>query len=91
MCYNFRSYLYEKIKAISNLNRFKIIEIAEREPISIARLSAKLNLSYTKCSNYVTLLEKAGLIQKKRVGKETHIRSRVKLGNNLMEVSCNLS
>jgi len=47
--------------------------------MSISSLSKTLHLSYTKCADYVCLLEKHGLVRKTRVGKEMHVASSVQL------------
>jgi len=70
--------VFNKVKVISNRHRFKILEITQNREVSISELSSILNLSYTKCADYVKLLENAKLIQKTRSGKEALIRSRVK-------------
>ncbi len=63
--------LFSKVRVISNRYRFKILELTQNENPNISSLSRKIGLSYTKCADYVTLLENKGLIQKERVGKET--------------------
>jgi len=74
--------IYKKIRALSNRCRFKIIEITNSEPASITSLSKKLNLSYTKCCDYVAILEKEGLISKNKEGKKVIVKSKVKLNNS---------
>lgn len=70
--------LFNKVKVISNRPRFKILEITQNKEKSISELSSILRLSYTKCADYVKLLENAKLIQKTRSGKEALIKSKVK-------------
>jgi len=74
--------IFNKIKVISNRPRFRILEITQSKERSISELSSILNLSYTKCADYVKLLENAKLIQKTRSGKEALIKSRVKFKDN---------
>jgi len=71
--------IFNKVKTISNRYRFKILEITQNREASISELSSILNLSYTKCADYVKLLQNEKLIQKTRSGKEALIKSRVKL------------
>ena len=49
--------IYRKIKAMSNYNRFRILELTENNPTSIVQLSSLLKLSYNKCADYVKILE----------------------------------
>ncbi len=77
--------VFRKLKVISNRLRFKIIEITQENRLNITELSSKLKLSYTKCADYTTLLEKQGLIQKIREGKETKVRSKVRLSKDKIE------
>ena len=77
-----RRALFGKIRIISNEYRFKILELTDSRKMSITRLSSSLNLSYTKCADYVSLLEKAGLVQKTRAGKEVLVESKVDLGDS---------
>ena len=77
--------IFNKIKVMSNRLRFEIIELTQLNQPSITELSSALKLSYTKCADYVTMLEKNDLIQKIRRGKETSIKSKVKLSKNKIE------
>lgn len=72
-----RRTLFNKIRVISNGYRFRILELTETEKMSITTLSSSLKLSYTKCADYVRLLEKEGLVKKERSGKEVFVSSRV--------------
>ena len=71
--------LFNKIRAMSNEYRFRILELAEAEKMCITELSSTLKLSYTKCADYIRLLEKEGLVRKKRNGKEVFVESRVRI------------
>lgn len=77
--------LFERIKVMSNLQRFRILELTETEQLSITELSSKLRLAYNKCADYVRIMEEKGLIQKTRVGKEVKVRSKVKLYSDKIE------
>ncbi len=67
---------------MSNEYRFRILELTQSERPSITALSKMLKLSYTKCADYVSILEKEGLVKKTRDGKEVLIESRVILKDN---------
>jgi len=77
--------LFKKLKLISNKKRFQIIEITQENRLNITELSSKLKIAYTKCADYVTMLEKEGLVTKTRDGKEIKVHSRVKLTENKIE------
>jgi len=70
---------YLLVKSISNKNRFAIIELTQTKPRSIAELSRLLGLSYSKCADYVTILEKQGAVTKTKKGKEVLVKSKVKI------------
>jgi len=74
--------IFEIIKLISNRLRFLILELSQKNNPTITELSSKLNLSYTKCSDYVRMLEKKGLIIKTKNGKIVRIKSNVKISDN---------
>jgi predicted transcriptional regulator len=69
--------IYNKINVISNKFRFRILELTQKQALSITELSSKLKLSYGKCADYVTILEKYGLIQKTKEGKEVKVSSKI--------------
>ena len=77
--------LFEKVKAISNIKRFKIVEMTQKDELNIKELSSQLNLAYTKTVDYVRLLGKLHLIRKNKEGKETKITSIVKIHKNSLE------
>lgn len=77
--------VFNKVRAISNEFRFRILELTETNRMSITELSSALKLSYTKCADYTSILEKAGLVGKVREGKEVFVESKVRFkGNTLM-------
>ena len=60
------------------------LELIQKETLSINELSSKLKLSYTKCADYVTLLEQEGLLQKLKDGREVKLISKVAfIGNTI--------
>ena len=71
--------LFTKIRIISNKYRFRILELTQNEQINISELSKILNLSYTKCADYVRLLENANLVEKTKRNKEMLVKSKVNL------------
>ena len=74
--------LFYQVRAISNKFRFRILELTQRDQLSITELSSALKLSYTKCADYVKILENYELINKRREGKEARIKSKVKINGN---------
>jgi len=74
----------EKIRAISNPYRFRILELTSVEAMNIKSISMGIGLSYTKCADYVKILEKKGLVAKARKGRETIVRSNVKLSDYMV-------
>lgn len=78
--------LLGKLRLLSNHYRFRIVELTSRQALSITKLSSVLKLSYTKCSDYVRLLEKAGLVEKSPNGKEVLVHGRVSLSENMIRL-----
>jgi len=75
--------LFLKVRAMSNRIRFRILEIISRdEKFTLTRLSKELGLAYTKCADYVSMLEKEGLIIKEQKGKEKLIKSNIQIMEN---------
>lgn len=72
----------EKIKAISNSFRFKIIIVTQDNEMTITQLSSKLRLSYTKCADYITMLEKYNLVSKTKDGKNVLVKSKIKINQD---------
>jgi len=70
------------MRAISNEYRFKVLELTASDKMSITKISSTLKLSYTKCADYIRLLEKEGLVGKTRVGKEVFVESRISFSDN---------
>jgi len=68
--------IYEKIKTISNPYRFRILELTQENAIGVTKLSSMTKLSYTKCSDYIRVLEKQNLISKAKTGKSVQIKSK---------------
>jgi len=73
--------VYDKLKVMSNHFRFKILELTQTNSKSISKLSSALNLSYTKCADYIRMLEKTELVEKIKSGKEILVKSKVKIGS----------
>jgi DNA-binding HxlR family transcriptional regulator len=77
--------LYRKLKVISNKFRFLILEKTQNQEMSISELSKTIKLSYTKCADYISLLEKEGLIAKRKEGKEVFISNKHSFTKNKLE------
>ena len=78
--------LYRRIRSISNKMRFRILEITQNKQLSVAELSSALSLTYTKCSDYVKMLEDLNLITKTKDGKNVLVKSSVKFSKNQMKI-----
>jgi len=73
--------LYRKIRVMANKNRFRIIELTQSRARSVTDLRKEINLAYTKCADYVRMLEKEKLVHKTRRGRETLVKSTILLKN----------
>ena len=78
--------LYKKIKGISNKMRFRILEVTQNKQLSITELSSALSLTYTKCSDYVKMLEDLNLITKIKDGRNVFVKSSVKFSRDQVKL-----
>lgn len=74
--------IFKKIKQLSNEKKFKIIELTQKNSLDISSLAKEIKISFNKCSNYCTQLEKDGLIQKTKEGKNTLVKSKIDILKN---------
>ncbi len=77
--------LFDRIKVISNPQRFKIIELTQENQLSITELCSKLKIAYNKCADYVSMLSHQNIIKKTKIGKEVKVLSLVKFYKNGVE------
>ena len=73
-----------KVRVIANPHRFRILELTSSEAMNIKSISRSIGLSYTKCADYVRMLEKEGLVAKIREGRDTMVRSNVRLSDDFI-------
>ena len=76
---------FENVRLLSNRLRFKIVELTQDEEMSISELSSILKLAYTRCSDYVAMLESHNLVIKTKEGKNVSVKSKVKISKNKVE------
>jgi len=73
--------LFGKIRELSNISKFRIIELTQNKEMSITLLAKKVNLAFNKCSNYCTDLEKHKFVTKERKGKNVLVKSKIYLND----------
>ena len=71
--------IYEKVRELSNITKFRIIELTQDKEISVTMLAKKVDLAYNECVNYCTDLEKQKLLVKKKDGKNVFVKSKVSI------------
>lgn len=71
--------IYSKIRQLSNVRKFKILELTQEREVDVTELSKLSLLAFNKCSNYCTSLEKENLIKKEKKGKNTFVKSKISL------------
>jgi predicted transcriptional regulator len=71
--------VFGKIRVMSNMFRFRILELTRDKEINITELGEQLKLAYNKCADYVRMLEENGLVIKRKEGKNVLVRSKVKI------------
>lgn len=79
--------IFKKIKQLSNDKKFKIIELTQKDSLDIGSLAKEIRIAFNKCSNYCTQLEKEGLIEKTKEGKNTLVKSKVEISMNSINFS----
>jgi len=77
--------LFERIRLISNPQRFRIVELTQENQLSITELCSRLKLAYNKCADYVSMLAHHNIIKKTRIGKEVKVLSLIKFYKNKIE------
>ena len=75
--------VFNRIRAMSNKFRFRILELTQNKEINVTELGEQLKLAYNKCADYVKMLEDKGLIIKKKDGKNVLVRSNIKISHIL--------
>lgn len=69
--------------ALANEKRIKIIELCSEKQRTVTELSKLLKLNYSITVEYTSMLEKVGLLSKKRNEDRTvNVKSLVRLNNN---------
>jgi len=81
------SKIVKKLKNIfavlNNIHRINMIILCSEKELTVTELSKKLKLNYSVTSEYVSQLEKAGLVRKIRnENKTVSIKSLIKLNEN---------
>ena len=71
--------IYGKIREMSNITKFRIIELTQEKEMSITLLAKKADLAYNKCVNYCTDLEKQKLLTKKKDGKNVFVKCKINI------------
>ena len=68
---------------LNNIHRINMIILCSEKELTVTELSKKLKLNYSVTSEYVSQLEKAGLVRKIRnENKTVSIKSLIKLNEN---------
>jgi DNA-binding transcriptional ArsR family regulator len=65
--------------ALNNPARIKIVLLCSEEELSITEISKRIKLGYTTTSEYVSMLERVGLVRKMKRDKETLVKSLVEI------------
>ena len=68
---------------LNNIHRINIIVLCSEKELTVTELSKKLKLNYSVTSEYISQLEKAGLVRKIRNKNKTiGVNSLIKLNEN---------
>ncbi len=71
--------VYKRIKVLSNEKRFKILQLVSEREYTITELSSKLELTYNKSRDYVTIMHSLGLVTKVKKGRNVLVSTKVKI------------
>jgi len=75
--------LKQIFSALNNEKRLKIIELCSEKSYNITQLSKKIQLDYSVTIEYVSMLNKVQLIEKRRNEDRTvSIKSLIRINNN---------
>ena len=64
---------------LNNETRLKIIFLCSEQELSITEISKKIKLGYTTTSEYISMLERVGIISKIKKDKEVIVHSLVEI------------
>jgi len=68
---------------LNNINRINIIMLCSEKEFTVTELSKKLKLNYSVTSEYISQLEKVGLIKKTRnKNKTVNVKSLIRISAN---------
>lgn len=56
-----------------------MLELTQNDSKTVTQLSKETKLAYNKCADYVSMLEKVGLVEKKRAGREVFVKATIDL------------
>ncbi|MEK6827124.1 MAG: winged helix-turn-helix domain-containing protein [Nanoarchaeota archaeon] len=75
--------LKQMFSSLNNEKRIMIIELCSEKEYTITQLSKKIGLDYSVTVEYVSMLKRANLIEKKRnEDKTVSVKSLIRLNNN---------
>lgn len=74
--------LYNKIKAISNPVRFKILELTQSKELTVTELGKIIHIKYTRCSEYIKKMEELNIVAKRKEGRKVYVKNVAKLSEN---------
>jgi DNA-binding transcriptional ArsR family regulator len=82
------------LKALADETRWKIVHELLAAPATVNELTERLDASQYNVSKHLSILEQAGIIEKKRSGKHVHchiaagFRQQLKRNQNVLDLGC---
>jgi len=82
------------LKALSEINRLRIMRLLLREESDVGALASRLGISEYNASKHLKILRDAGLLEVKKAGRKRlygasgEIQGKVASGRNSLELDC---
>lgn len=82
------------LKALGEESRLRILRLLFKEPLSVSRISERLDISQYNVSKHLRIMREAGLLEVEKQGKlrlygvPGDLKSQVAANNNVLDLGC---
>jgi len=82
------------MKALSEMNRLRIMRLLLKEQLGVNAISGRLKISQYNVSKHLRILKEAGLLERKKAGKQrlyavaASLKDQLAANQNLLELDC---
>lgn len=82
------------LKALGEESRLRILRLLFKDPLSVSRISERLEISQYNVSKHLRIMREAGLLEVEKKGKlrlygvPRDLKSQVAANNNVLDLGC---